>query len=187
MFYKHYKYDEEQMKFVAVKWFWKIVTALGLITLGLLILTGINKIDNRITEAKILVVLTQQNQFESKKLIKKIKELNFQFPYIVYAQAMLETNNFKSPIFLENNNLFGMKESTFRISTALGTQDNHAFYNNWEDSVYDYGYYQATYLSRLKTEGDYFDYLGQYYAADSAYVLKIKNIILRENLIKIFE
>jgi flagellum-specific peptidoglycan hydrolase FlgJ len=41
----------------------------------------------------------------------------------------------------------------------------------------DYGFYSAQYLSNIKSEGEYFQYLGQNYAEDPNYVSKIKQII----------
>ena len=101
---------------------------------------------------------------------------------IVYAQAILETNNFKSRIFNENNNLFGMKQAVKRITKARYTQYEHAYYKNWIESLDDYALYSSTYLSSLKTESDYFEYISQYYAEDSQYVTKLKKIIASMNL-----
>jgi len=78
---------------------------------------------------------------------------------------------------MENNNLFGMKEATQRINLSKGTQTNHAYYSYWMDSVYDYALYCATYLSKLKTEDDYYNYLSQSYAEDGSYIDKLKNIV----------
>ena len=105
-----------------------------------------------------------------------MKELNIKFPHIVMAQSKLETNNFKSGIFKENHNLFGMKEARVRINTAKGTNRNHAYYDNWESSVYDYAFYQCRYLSALTTEAEYYRYLAGSYAEDPHYVSKVKNI-----------
>lgn len=144
------------------------------------------KVDNKITEDKILVILAERNHFSNEKLISKLREMHFQFPWIVYGQALLETDHFKSRIFKENNNIFGMKEAVKRVNLSHGTQYNHAFYGNWMDSVYDYALYYASYLSRLSTEEEYFNFLSDFYAADPAYVAKLKEIINKENLKSLF-
>ena len=77
-------------------------------------------------EKNILLINMKQELFSEDKLILLMKELNIKFPHVVLAQAKLETNNFHSGIFKENHNLFGMKEARIRISTAKGTNRNHA-------------------------------------------------------------
>ena len=127
-------------------------------------------------EKNILLINMKQEPFSEEKLIALMKELNIKFPHIVMAQSKLETNNFKSGIFKENHNLFGMKEARVRINTAKGTNRNHAYYDNWESSVYDYAFYQCRYLSALTTEAEYYRYLAGSYAEDAHYVSKVKNI-----------
>ena len=114
--------------------------------------------------------------FTEEKLIEYVKELNIKFPHIVLAQARLESGNFKSNIFKENNNLFGMKEAKQRISTNKGTNLGHAKYENWKECVVDYALYQATYLSKFKTEEQYYSYLADNYAANGNYIKLVKKI-----------
>jgi len=127
------------------------------------------------------------NNFSEKKLISLLKELNVKFPHIVLAQSKLETGNYTSKIFKENNNLFGMKEARVRINTANGTQYNHAFYSNWRESVYDYAFYQCRYLGKVNTEMEYYNYLGQSYAEASNYVITLKRLVKKEKLKDFFE
>lgn len=181
-----YKFDRQSLRFIKVKWLSWSLTLLGIAAFFFLILTVSAKIDQKITEDKIMVFLTRQNHFTNEKLISKLKEMHFRFPHIIYGQALLETDHFKSRIFKENNNLFGMKEATKRVNLCLGTQYNHAFYNSWLDSVVDYGFYFSVYLSRIATEVEYFDFLGEFYAEDVNYVAKLKEIIKNENLQSLF-
>jgi hypothetical protein len=127
-------------------------------------------------EKNILLINMKQEPFSEDKLISLMKELNIKFPHVVLAQAKLETNNFHSGIFKENHNLFGMKEARIRISTAKGTNRNHAYYDNWESSVYDYAFYQCRYLSAINTEGEYYRYLAGSYAEDPHYVTKVQKL-----------
>lgn len=180
-----YKYSDKLLGFVQVTWHIKLLLLVILIAIIVIVGVIINfsvSLDNKYIEKQVIIVMAKQNQFTNEKLIIKINEMNFHFPYIVYGQAILETNYFKSKIFVENNNLFGMKEATQRVNVARGTQSEHAYYTNWFDSLYDYGLYYSTYLSKLTTEDDYYSYLSQYYAEDTSYVSKIKNIIQNENL-----
>lgn len=138
------------------------------------------------TAEEKLIIIQEYNKFSEEKLITKIKELNIKFPHIVLAQAKLETGNFTSKVFKENNNLFGMKESSIRITTSKGTENNHAYYNNWYESVLDYSFYQCRYLSNIQTEEQYLQYLGQSYAENPKYVDTLINMIKKENLKKYF-
>ena len=135
-----------------------------------------------LSEEEKLVIIQEHNQFSEDRLIDKLKELNVKFPYIVFAQSKLETGNFTSKIFRENSNCFGMREAKQRITTAQGTENNHAYYASWGESVYDYAFYQCRYLSGINTEEQYFQYLSQSYAENPNYVSILKDMIEKENL-----
>ena len=143
--------------------------------LGSNVLTGLS-------EEEKLVIIQEHNQFSEEKLIDKLKELNVKFPYIALAQAKLETGNFTSKVFREGNNLFGMREAKQRITTAKGTENNHAYYYSWGESVLDYSFYQCRYLSNIHTEEQYFQYLSQSYAENPNYVSILRGMIEKENL-----
>lgn len=181
-----YKYNKHSLLYTPVNWINR--SLIGSIIIFLLIIAyfTLKEVKSTITEHKVMVIMSQYNQFTEKKLINAIKELNFQFPYIVYAQAILESNRFTSKLFKENNNLFGMKLPTQRINIAAGSNNEYAYYNKWNDSILDYAFYCATYLSSLKTEEDYYNYLSQSYAEDEQYTEKLKSLIEKENLIEKF-
>jgi len=138
-------------------------------------------------EIILLNVSDTTGEFSTDKMVYLMKELNIKYPHIVYAQSLIETGHFDSKIFKENNNLFGMKQARTRVTTAQGTQYNHAYYDNWRESVYDYAFYQCRYLSGLKNEEEYLAYLGRSYAEDPNYVSKIRNLVKKENLRELFE
>lgn len=134
-------------------------------------------------EKEVLVVnLQQRDGFTEDKLIQMLEDLNVRYPYIVLAQSRIETGRYTSKIFKENNNLFGMRQARVRINTAKGTQYNHAYYETWRESVYDYAFYQARYLNTAKTEDEYFAILGQSYAEAPRYVQALQQEIKRHNL-----
>lgn len=56
----------------------------------------------------------------------------------VAAQATLESGNFESNIFKENNNFMGMKEPNCRLTTAKGSNRNHAKYDTRTQCMQDY-------------------------------------------------
>ena len=123
------------------------------------------------------VVIKQIDPFKVQELKDYLVELNVKFPDIVYAQARLESNGFKSRIFLENNNMFGMKQSTRRSSTNKGEQYGHAYYDTWRESVLDYALWQCKYLSQITTRAEYLEYLKNNYAQDPNYYNKLIKII----------
>ncbi len=56
----------------------------------------------------------------------------------IAAQATLESGNFESNIYKDNNNFMGMKLAKCRITTAVGTNRNHAQYNTRLNCMQDY-------------------------------------------------
>ena len=124
------------------------------------------------------ILVSDSIDFSKKELKKYIKHLNLKHPDIVYAQAVLETGNFKSKLFVNNNNLFGFKEPKVRSNTARGSVSGYAYYSSWRQSVIDYALYQSSYIRKLNRE-DYFDYLDKNYAEDPNYSKKLKEIIKR--------
>lgn len=183
-----YKFNHKNLEFKKVKThvlILKMVSIFSFLTIGLILLTDYNHQPPYTVEDNIILI-HPNTDFSEEKLIEMIGELNFKFPHIVLSQIKQETGHFKSSIFKENNNLFGMKEAKIRINVAKGTNRGHAYYHNWSESVIDYALYSSTYLSDLNTEDEYYQYLQEYYAEDDEYVKNLKRIINKEKLIKLF-
>lgn len=181
----YYKFNKETLDFEKTKLSNKTLTGLGA-AVGLLLIFGFtsnpaNKVEN-LSQEERLIVIREYSGFSESKLIEKINQLNFRYPHIILAQAKLESGHFKSTIFLENNNMFGMKEAKLRANLAKGTNRGHAYYDTWQDCILDYALYYSTYLSDIRTEGEYFEYLRQNYAEDKTYVQRLKEIIKKEEL-----
>jgi uncharacterized FlgJ-related protein len=148
-----------------------LVTALSLVS--------INTMDANEYE-RILEVRTRGNEFSKERFRAKLNELNVRFADVAVAQAILETNTFRSGIFMENNNLFGMKEAKTRINLARGSQYGHAYYDSWEDSVLDYAMWCATYAKHCRTNEQFLSLLNGYYAEDPNYIAKLRRIMSRQ-------
>jgi len=56
---------------------------------------------------------------------------------IITAQAMHETGVFTSPVFMENNNAFGMRQPEKRPTVSIGENRGYAVYESVEDSIRD--------------------------------------------------
>jgi flagellum-specific peptidoglycan hydrolase FlgJ len=131
--------------------------------------------------AKVIVVnkvkvIEKVTEFSVDELKNTLIRFNIKFPHIVFAQAVLESGEFKSKLFIENNNMFGMKIAKQRPTTAKGSESNYAKYDNWMMSVLDYALFQSAFLRKIKTEEAYYRYLSSNYAEDPGYVSKLKQI-----------
>ena len=115
-------------------------------------------------------------------------------PEQVFAQIMVESGNLNSYLTKRTNNVLGMRYPYKRKTTAVGMYitiknhivkgnqmelkkyrklSNYAVYNNWEDCIKDYKYWQEKSFNLSEV---YLNFLGNIYAEDSAYVLKLKSI-----------
>jgi hypothetical protein len=181
-----YTYDKKRSRYVKATRFYFRASA-GLIGLSLLIYLGASlhlssrlKDVESISEETRLLIINSEHKFSSARLKRYLIELNVKFPHIVYAQAKLESGNFKSPIFLENNNLFGMKVAKRRPTTNKGENRGHAYFTSWRDCVVDYAFYQAAYLNELRTEQQYLEYLKSNYAEDPNYYESLLKILRKK-------
>lgn len=173
-----YKFDKDSLSFTPVsyvKWLklWTAFTAVAMIW-------GITRpprteVIEKLTPVEKFIVINEANTFSPEKLREEIKRLNFNFPELVYAQSYVETGNWTSRIYKENNNLFGMKEAQIRAHTSIGTQHKHALYLNWKESLWDYALYYSEYLSDIRTEEDYLLYINQRYAEHPEYDVLVKD------------
>lgn len=186
-----YKYDKNKLLFIkdtkTIKFGIGIMLLLSVFSFILGRYAKIELLDDYEKEMIVVNIQAEKNKFTEEKFIGILKELNVKFPHIVMAQSMVETGHWKSNIFKENHNLFGMKQARVRINTAGGTQNGHAYYDNWIESVYDYAFYQCRYLSSIRTEEEYFAYLSRSYAENNDYVSLLKRTIRDNNLKQHFE
>ena len=177
-----YKYNKKELLFKNV--FLKYVSTTFLTVMLLIKVTafiafsygkeeGVTSLSNE----ERSIIIKKIDPFKVNELKDYLNELNIKFPDVVYAQARLETNGFKSKIFKENNNLFGMKQSTKRSSTNKGEQHGHAYYDSWRESVLDFALWQCRYLSSINTREEYLRYLKANYAEDPNYVNKLEKLL----------
>lgn len=127
-------------------------------------------------EVKVVhIVNEKQPDFFSKSpqegLIEALEYYGVKHPQIVYAQAVLESNWFKSGLCVNGNNLFGLYNSKER--------KYHTF-DHWAKSV---GAYVK--LVQYKYKGDYDKPPDEYYkfledigyAEDTLYISKLRRIV----------
>ena len=174
-----YKFDKHKMNYVkATRSYLRVILIVlmcSALSFGVALYMQTDKLNSikYITEETRMLVINQENEFSEVKLKEYIIGLNIKFPHIVFAQAKLESGYFKSTIFRENNNLFGMRVASRRPTTNKGENRGHAVFDNWKESVLDYAFYQAKFLGDIKSEGEYIQYLKANYAEDPGYVEKV--------------
>lgn len=182
-----FTYNRDKISFISVKFHQYLlfllipISLLGVVVYYIGFRQGFDENVSSLSREERILLLEELDPFSEEKLISMMKDLGIRFPHIVLAQSKLETGNWKSALFLENHNLFGMKEASRRVSTAKGSNKGHAYYDSWRESVYDYAFYQCRYLGNIKTEADYYSYLNASYAEDTTYIDKLKTIISRED------
>lgn len=112
----------------------------------------------------------------------------------VFAQIMIESGHLNSYLAKRANNLLGMRFPFKRKTTAVGiflpesnlvikgsqeelkkyrNQNHYAVYENWQDCVKDYKYWQD---QTFKVTERYLSFLGENYAEDPLYISKIKQL-----------
>jgi uncharacterized FlgJ-related protein len=136
------------------------------------------------TERRI-IILEAANPFTKEKFIDKLTHSNIDFPVIVYAQGILESGNFESKLFRENNNMFGMRHPRVRPRTSLRDLNNYAYYRDWESAIDDMVMFQNySYKGNRESYIEYFEWLDRgHYAEAGDYVIALKNIIKKDTLL----
>lgn len=132
----------------------------------------------KITDRKIKVIEEEfiETPCYKDSIANILNELKVKYPHIVLAQSILESGNYSSAIFVENNNPFGMKLAKNRPTTALGIRRGHAYYSSIREAVIDYAFMQASYYRSAKSEEEYFNLLQKSYAEDKDYINKLKKL-----------
>lgn len=103
-------------------------------------------------------------------LMEALEYYGVKHPNVVYAQAVLETGHFRSKVYRECNNLFGLYNSR--------TKSYYKF-DHWSESVVAYlDFIQYKY----KPPNDYYKFLDNIgYAEDPEYINKLKRIVNRND------
>ena len=97
-------------------------------------------------------------------VLKAIKYYDIKYPEIVLAQSILETGHYRSKLYKENNNLFGLYNSA---------KKEYFKFSHWSESVEAY----KKYVQYKYKGGDYYNFLDSIgYASDSLYIKKLKKL-----------
>jgi len=116
--------------------------------------------------------------FSPELLKEAIYYLEIRSPEIAFRQAVHETGNFRSDIFKQGFNCFGMRYARVRPTKATGIYKHHAKYDHWLNSVIDYKLWQDFYIKKGHDLRDYYTFLKDLpYATDKRYISKLKSIV----------
>lgn len=109
------------------------------------------------------------------------------FPKVILCQAKIESAQYSSQLYQRNNNLFGMKISGSRVTTAGEGRAGYKTYPSWRESVTDYVLWQMSHNVSKMTQEEYITYLGKIYAEDPKYTNKIREMIKKIDFKKLTE
>ncbi len=177
------KYDSENLVYKKTNKIlkYRVIVAVLFISVFFLSFIAVKKSEKEYITTEMEIDLKTNNTFSEEALIKEIKRLPFKYKDIILAQAMIESGHYKSPVFKEGRNLFGLREARSRATTAKGTVLNHAEYDNWKESVLDRLIYEVKYLDKLNRK-QYLLYLDRVYAEASGYDRSLEQIIKTNKL-----
>ena len=107
--------------------------------------------------------------FNEKNLSAELTKQGVSFPDVAMAQARLETGHFKSDVFKENNNLFGMKRAVHRTTLGQGNPGEYVYFKSIEESIIDYKLYQMQFVHEINSEEMYIKRICQSYSSNDNY------------------
>lgn len=175
-----YKYDSEALVYRKTNRLlkYKIIVVVLFLSVFLLSFVAVKKPDKEYITTEITI----KEKDYKKTVFEMIDELPFQYPEIVKAQSVLESGNFKSQVFLYNLNPYGMRLPLQRITTAKGSNLNHAVYESVEQATLDRLLFETKYLHGLSKE-QYYNYLDRVYAeSGNNYSKTLKQLIKKNKL-----
>lgn len=183
-----FKYDSENLVYRKTNRLlkYRITVVVLFLSVSLLSFVAVKSPQKEYITAEMDIDLRTNDTFSEEDLIKEIKRLPFKYKEIILAQAMIESGHYKSPVFKEGRNLFGLREARARITTAKGTVLNHAEYDSWKESVLDRLIYEVKYLDKLN-RSQYLLYLDRVYAEAGGYDKSLEQIIKTNKLKEKFD
>jgi len=122
-----------------------------------------------------------------KKLYQYLLNTRISNPEVIYCQAIIESNSFKSELYKRNRNLFGMKLPEARVTSGSAVTGIFQKYANYRESVADYMLWAIQNQTSVLTEDQYINYLQKIYAEDPNYAVKIRKMLKETDFKKLEE
>ena len=175
-----FKYDSENLVYRKTNKILKYRIIVAVLFLSVSLLSFV--VAKKPQKEYITTEITIKEKDYKKTVFEMIDELPFKYPEIVKAQSILESGNFKSQVFLHNLNPYGMRLPLQRVTTAKGSNLNHAVYESVEQATLDRLLFETKYLHGLSKE-QYYNYLDRVYAeSGNNYSKTLKQIIKKNRL-----
>lgn len=125
----------------------------------------------------------QQAEFSPQVFYEALIFVGVQNPDIVFKQSVLETGWFKSQLFTQYNNPFGMKQPVHRETLCIGTELGHGYFPHWYDAVKDYKLWQEYWIEHELDPEDYYSFLDELpYAEAQNYTRTLRTIDINDYL-----
>ena len=173
-----YKYNTDSCKYEPVNVKRNTVLKLSVIPL-MFLLVGFGsavKVNTLVEKIPIVIRPDLSIPLTENNLRKEIQSLNMKYEDVIIQQYKLESDYGKSNIYKQNKNFLGMKQAKLRPTTALGTQNGHAYYNSWQDCLRDYAMWQLQNTRNIRNESEYYQLLDRIYAEAGHYVETLKKL-----------
>ena len=117
------------------------------------------------------------NPINEKIFYKHLLLMRAPHPKIIYAQAVHESDHFRSSKFKLLRNCFGMKKSESRTTTSDQSKGEFKKYKDWQEACYDYIFWIFSRNADKLSDSEYIEYIGKIYAEDPLYQQKIEKVI----------
>jgi len=119
--------------------------------------------------------INQPEEVNDSILYVFLKDNNAWYPEILLKQAKIESGNYTSNIYMNTNNLYGMKKVGKRQTTQLhNTYNGYGCYTNWCESVLDRMLWDVFYFKNEKPTKEEYLKAMSIYSEDSNYIFKIQ-------------
>ena len=119
--------------------------------------------------------INQPEQINDSTLYVFLKDNNAWYPEILLKQAKIESGNYTSDVYMNSNNLYGMKKVGRRQTTQLhNTYNGYGCYTNWCESVLDRMLWDVFYFKNEKPTKEEYLKAMSVYAEDTCYLSKIQ-------------
>lgn len=119
--------------------------------------------------------------------VEASKMIGLQNIDLLLKQAKLESNNFKSKLFKNGNNMFGMRKPAQRETFAKKEKlMGYATFDSWIHSLLDYKLWYD--INPKRNSETYFEFLKRRnFAQDLNYIKKIKNVKINSDIFDYIE
>ena len=177
---KYIKSLQKKLKLVTWKFRWMSVFTILLLLASSIFHTKLKNVaeDNKILKEQLYKdetelaleysigywFINQPEQINDSILYAFLKDNNAWYPEILLKQAKLESGNYTSDVYINSNNLYGMKKVGKRQTTQLNTTyKGYGCYTNWCESVLDRMLWDVNRFNNIKpTEEEYLEAMSIY-------------------------